>query len=70
MKTSERLIVNLALKAMEPMGLRRRAVHYRALARITTDDELVVRLMEAASEMDRLDHQCRQMRLELPKGEA
>lgn len=68
MNTPERLITTLALKSIERMEPRKQATYYHALARVTTDDEAVVRFTTLADEARAFADRVRQLRLELKEA--
>ena len=52
MKDAEKIITRLVLKAVEPMSAADRALHYRALACVSSDDALVAVLAELAAQLE------------------
>ncbi len=70
MSPAELLITNLVLDGVCEMPPRRQAEYLRALASLTSSDDVLVQLRALAEQADALDRDCRQLRLNLGGKDA
>jgi hypothetical protein len=67
MNDHERIIVACVLQSVEEMTPRERAIHYQALARLTSSDDVVAQLIALAAQCEALDRDCKQLSLDFKR---